>query len=159
MTLDDFTPNEFWLRLEVALEFVRDGKRRPAAAHHQRPDYAEHAADLQADMIKEVSRWAMIQYALAACENGWSCRRRGSRAPEGHGEKPMAARIEAEIVTSDPDPIIAKLTALGFELEVIDWPGQGLHHGRRGRAHRARSIRLSSTTCGPSSRQSTPPLS
>ena len=35
----------------------------------------------------------------------------------------MAQRIEAEIVTDKPDPVIAKLTALGFALEVIDWPG------------------------------------
>jgi hypothetical protein len=31
-------------------------------------------------------------------------------------------RMEAEIVTDKPDPIIKKLTELGFELEVIVWP-------------------------------------
>ena len=36
----------------------------------------------------------------------------------------MALRIEAEIVTGNPDPVIAKLTALGFALEVIDWPDE-----------------------------------
>ena len=38
----------------------------------------------------------------------------------------MALRIEAEIVTENPDPLIAKLTALGFALEVIDWPGEDI---------------------------------
>jgi hypothetical protein len=36
----------------------------------------------------------------------------------------MATRTEAEIVAERPDPVIAKLTELGFELEVIDWPGE-----------------------------------
>ena len=31
-------------------------------------------------------------------------------------------RMEAEIVTDNPDPIIGKLLELGFELEVIFWP-------------------------------------
>jgi hypothetical protein len=34
----------------------------------------------------------------------------------------MFSRMDAEIVTSDnPEPIIAKLLELGFEMEVIDW--------------------------------------
>ena len=35
----------------------------------------------------------------------------------------MLQRMEAEIVTGDPDPIVKKLIELGFELEVIVWPG------------------------------------
>jgi hypothetical protein len=34
----------------------------------------------------------------------------------------MLHRMEAEIVTDDPDPMVTKLTELGFEIEVIVWP-------------------------------------
>ncbi len=34
-------------------------------------------------------------------------------------------RMEAEIFTDNPEPLIEKLIGLGYELEVIDWPDDG----------------------------------
>ena len=66
---DDFTAEAFWLHLEVALELLRDdsGDRLLRTVMLE---YADHAAELQADMTKDAGRWAMIQFALAICENG-----------------------------------------------------------------------------------------
>ena len=57
---DDFTTEYFWLRLEVSIEFVRDGQGDGCLTPSTPPS-------CRTTCSRTGNRWAMVQYALAVC--------------------------------------------------------------------------------------------
>ena len=60
---------DFWSRLEVALESLRDNGNSELLQTLMRDDYAKIAVALKADTDRNVARWAML---LFACERVFS---------------------------------------------------------------------------------------
>lgn len=60
---------DFWLRLEISFEFLRDDGDSNLLRILMRDDYARLATWLEADTAMDPARWAMLRYALDVCKD------------------------------------------------------------------------------------------
>jgi len=59
----------FWLKLEIAFEFLRDDGKSDLLRILMRDDYPRFAPWLEADTAKDLARWTMLRYALDICKD------------------------------------------------------------------------------------------
>jgi hypothetical protein len=60
---------DFWNRLEVSLEFLRDNNKINSLRILMRDDYPRLAAGLEIDTADDAKLWAMLRFALDICKD------------------------------------------------------------------------------------------